>query len=251
MEEGTEHTIGESDLKAFLSVAKALSVQDKVDLEWSHDYVTRGGASGPDRPVTKLAPAHGMAQVPQSAWRSEQPQAAYNFGAASPRLIPLVYGVEAPGTPGKQGSAYAAQEPDSICNVVVTEWAAVLKAAGIRRTLCLLKPAELACYSPPGYATLLEQEGLTPACESLKEDGAWARISDTLLSAEAAGDKIAVHCSAGEGRTGVVLAAFLAAHKGLSVEAAVAEVAEAAAAASVVRKCDVATVAALLANGRA
>eukprot|EP00930_Biecheleria_cincta_P080385 TRINITY_DN68612_c0_g1_i1.p1 TRINITY_DN68612_c0_g1~~TRINITY_DN68612_c0_g1_i1.p1 ORF type:complete len:152 (-),score=19.41 TRINITY_DN68612_c0_g1_i1:423-878(-) len=53
--EGGTHMIGESDLKQYLGLAKSLSPGDKVILEWSHDYVTKGGCSGPDYPVTKLA----------------------------------------------------------------------------------------------------------------------------------------------------------------------------------------------------
>lgn len=47
--------VGESDLKQYLELAKSLAPGDKVQLEWSHDYVTVGGSSGPDRPVTNLA----------------------------------------------------------------------------------------------------------------------------------------------------------------------------------------------------
>ena len=53
--EGGTHMTGESDLKQYLDLAKSLSPGTKVNLEWSHDYVTVGGCSGPDRPITKLA----------------------------------------------------------------------------------------------------------------------------------------------------------------------------------------------------
>ena len=57
--EGTERMIGESDLKEFAGLAKSLAAGDTVDLRWSHDYVTVGGSSGPDRPCTHLARAAG------------------------------------------------------------------------------------------------------------------------------------------------------------------------------------------------
>lgn len=247
-EAGKEHLVGEADLNSYIELAKSLKPGDMVALEWSHDYVTRGGSSFPDRPVTRLVVA-AAAAASVGDQTAAGDQAAYNFGPAS-SLIPLVYGLEAPGTPGKAGSPYAAQEPSTICNVVVTEWAAMLRLAGIARTLCLLTPDELACYSPPGYASLVEQQGLRPACESVYADGAWDRICAVLAAAEAAGEKVAVHCSAGAGRTGLVLAAFLVAHKGLSAEQAVREVRDAAAAASVTRKCEVDKVEAFLARGR-
>lgn len=52
--EGTDLLVGEADFHEWLSVAKGLSEGNKVQLEWKHDYVTVGGSSGPDRPVTKL-----------------------------------------------------------------------------------------------------------------------------------------------------------------------------------------------------
>ncbi|KAI9008534.1 flp protein [Hyaloraphidium curvatum] len=35
---------------------KALKPNDKVVLDWNHDYVTRGGSKSPERPVVKLEP---------------------------------------------------------------------------------------------------------------------------------------------------------------------------------------------------
>ena len=70
--EGGTHMVGESDLKQYLDLAKSLSPGDKVILEWSHDYVTVGGSSGPDRPVTKLAalatPAADSAGAENGLW---------------------------------------------------------------------------------------------------------------------------------------------------------------------------------------
>ena len=54
MEAGTEHLVGEGDLHSCIGIAKELQAGTKVNIEWSHDYVTVGGSSGPDRPVKKL-----------------------------------------------------------------------------------------------------------------------------------------------------------------------------------------------------
>ena len=52
---GSEHAVGEADLgEASKTVAQLLQPGDKVQLEWSHDYVTVAGSSGPDRPVSHL-----------------------------------------------------------------------------------------------------------------------------------------------------------------------------------------------------
>lgn len=52
---GAEHVVGEGDLgEASKTVAQVLRPGDKVKLEWSHDYVTIDGSSGPDRPVSCL-----------------------------------------------------------------------------------------------------------------------------------------------------------------------------------------------------
>lgn len=56
VKEGNQYMIGEQDLREFRSAAEALKPGQKLLLEWSHDYVTINGSSGPDRPVRKLVP---------------------------------------------------------------------------------------------------------------------------------------------------------------------------------------------------
>lgn len=53
--EGKDHLVGEKDLGAFVDLAKSLQAGDKVNLDWNHDYVTKGGSKFPDRPVVNLA----------------------------------------------------------------------------------------------------------------------------------------------------------------------------------------------------
>ena len=56
--QGDEISATEQDMKGSgcLARAKALESGAKVRLEWTHDYVTVGGSSGPDRPVIALEP---------------------------------------------------------------------------------------------------------------------------------------------------------------------------------------------------
>lgn len=64
----------------------------------------------------------------------------YNFGNVSEKA-PTVFGVEAPGVPMKPGGKY--NDPGSVPNSVVEDWAVFLKENGVTRTLCLLKQEEL------------------------------------------------------------------------------------------------------------
>mmetsp|Transcript_141289 Transcript_141289/g.393777 ORF Transcript_141289/g.393777 Transcript_141289/m.393777 type:complete len:130 (-) Transcript_141289:154-543(-) len=68
------------------------------------------------------------------------------------------------------------------------------------------------------------------------QPGAARKAMAALRSAEAAGEKVVVHCCAGQHRTGMVLAAWLVERYGLSAEDAVAEVLAQASSANV-RRC--------------
>ena len=47
--------VGQSDFtEAHLAIANSLQPNDKITLKWNHDYVTIGGGSSPQRPVTDL-----------------------------------------------------------------------------------------------------------------------------------------------------------------------------------------------------
>lgn len=49
---GDTHHVGTKDLGEFKN--ESLVEGDMVELDWNHDYVTRAGASFPERPVTRL-----------------------------------------------------------------------------------------------------------------------------------------------------------------------------------------------------
>ncbi len=175
----------------------------------------------------------------------------YNFACADPANLPLIFGVEAPGTPGKADSPYAAQEPASIPSKVVDDWVAFLKGCGIKRTVCLLKSAELACYQEPGYAGGCQSAGLNPTCIDIFSDGAAAKLFAALDAAETADEKVAVHCSGGEGRTGLLLGSWLVHSKGMAAEDAAATVLAAAKEAGVARKCTPHKLDAFIKDGKA
>ena len=52
---GKEFCISEKDMGTWVDVATNLTENDQVAIEWQHDYVTRNGCSGPERPVIRLS----------------------------------------------------------------------------------------------------------------------------------------------------------------------------------------------------
>lgn len=65
----------------------------------------------------------------------------------------------------------------------------------------------------------------------------YARIVEAFKDAEAAGERVAVHCRGGEGRTGNAIAAWLIARHGMTPEEAEAEVLGHAAKVGAARRC--------------
>jgi len=130
----------------------------------------------------------------------------FNFGIASSKSS-LLFGVEAPGVPMKPGGSY--NDPQSVPTSIVDEWIDHLQENDIKRTLCLLKPDELECYSDPGYVELCKAGGVTPTVVNVFDPDASTKVVEAYQQAMEAGEKIAVHCSGGEGRTGVVMGAIL------------------------------------------
>jgi hypothetical protein len=149
--------------------------------------------------------------------------AEYGFGSPS-KEEEYVFGSQRPGVPGK-----------FVQKQVVDEWVAYMKKQGIRRVICLLSEEEL------GYYPTLAGGLLGAYTESFGPDNVlWAPTPDKrLLSEEAVkhichylhaavlqGEKVVVHCSAGIGRTGQALAAWLVYYHNLSERKAIKAVEE-------------------------
>ncbi|HEY7984007.1 MAG TPA: dual specificity protein phosphatase family protein [Ktedonobacterales bacterium] len=115
--------------------------------------------------------------------------------------------------------------------IEVAVWLAFMRARGVRRVVCLLTPDQLSYYDD-----LLGQYRAQFGAERVRcapipdlyladlpmlTDG----ILPFLAEADQTGEPVVVHCSAGIGRTGHVLAAWLAAGRGYSNAAAIAAVA--------------------------
>jgi len=79
----------------------------------------------------------------------------------------------------------------------------------MKHVLSLLNDEEYAFYAEPGYVEGLKNAGFDQSkitCVNVFDAGAADKTEAALASAKAAGEKLVLHCSGGEGRTGVVLA---------------------------------------------
>merc|ERR1712226_115604 len=97
-----------------------------------------------------------------------------------------------------------------------------MKEKGICRGLSLMTNEEMSWFPEPG----LLSAGVLPVYDHVltTQPGAAKDIMKKLQAAEAANEKIVVHCCAGQHRTGTVLAAWLVARYSSSAEEAVEEV---------------------------
>lgn len=100
-----------------------------------------------------------------------------------------------------------------------------MKSRGIKRVVCLLPKSQLDYYKgiPGGLLKLYnnefgEENVLSAPVEDfhLPEPNKLKQILDFLKNSDKMKEKVVVHCSGGLGRTGVVLAAWLAHGRGLS-----------------------------------
>ncbi len=99
----------------------------------------------------------------------------------------------------------------------------VLHSAGVRAVVCLLNiPSDKAVYEAAGFAFLYlpVPDGGVPTIEQATEFVLFVRTQRTAQR------PVAVHCEAGLGRTGTMLAVYLIS-EGLSAEAAIRRVRDA------------------------
>lgn len=104
----------------------------------------------------------------------------------------------------------------------VAEWSALLEDAGVSRVICLLSEAEAGQYGlPEAYADRFAVEHVPIRDRHLPEPAMLDRAIDLLEEANYAGERVAIHCNAGLGRTGLVAAAWLTRAHGYEPEGAV------------------------------
>ncbi len=137
----------------------------------------------------------------------------YKFAAASPRET-IVFGSARPG--------YSSEK--------VNEWIEFMESQHIKRVCCLLSHTQLDRYSDL-LGVYRQTFGCDHVCWSPIEDFQLAdrqiltqQILPFLAIADNLSEKVVIHCSAGIGRTGHVLAAWLVAQRGFSNKTAIATV---------------------------
>lgn len=143
-----------------------------------------------------------------------------NFAPATPEEE-IVYGAARPGR-------YRAGNP----NEAVDDWIATARSNDIKRICCLLSERHLRLYTDLLGAYELEF-GEERVCHAPISDFSYAdsnTLTDDILpclqTADRADERVLVHCSAGSGRTGHVLVAWLVTARDYSFEDAIAAVRE-------------------------
>jgi hypothetical protein len=147
------------------------------------------------------------------------------FGLGSPaKDEKLVFGAQRPGYPGK-----------FVQRQVVDDWITFMKVQGVCRIVCLLPDEELKYYPTLSggllglYVDTFGKDNLiwAPTADRQLPTGEAVRhILYFLHDATLKGEKSVVHCSAGLGRTGLVLAAWLVYHHNLTERKAIKTVEE-------------------------
>ena len=143
----------------------------------------------------------------------------FNFGPACEGER-MVFGAKRPGHPS-----------ETVSLAEVQEWLSFMKGEGVRRVCCLLPPLELLYYKDDLLHIYRREFGRDEVCWAPVEE--YHLITVSLLKYQVLpflegsvvkGEPAVVHCSAGSGRTGQVLAAWLVSGHGFSADKALASV---------------------------
>jgi atypical dual specificity phosphatase len=101
-------------------------------------------------------------------------------------------------------------------------WTAVLAEVEVSTVVCLLSESEAGRWGlPEAYGGSFETHHVPIRDRHLPSSADLARAVDLLAAATADGGRVAVHCNAGLGRTGVVAAAWLVSERSHAPTAAV------------------------------
>ncbi|MBU7018016.1 MAG: dual specificity protein phosphatase family protein [Theionarchaea archaeon] len=139
----------------------------------------------------------------------------YGFGPAS-EDEKIVFGAQRPGYPLQ-----------SVQRHTIEEWISFMKNQGIKRVCCLLSEDQLDSYEGNLLEIYREEFGYGNVCWAPMEDFHLCnpvtlkkKILPFLKDSDAKGEKVVVHCAAGIGRTGHILAAWLVFGRKFPVEEA-------------------------------
>ena len=150
----------------------------------------------------------------------------YNFSKASSR-DDIVYAACRPGhAHPREGLIVTPRGPPTKVEPVA-KWVDFMKDRGIKRVLCLLTRSELTFYSESllaQYRKLFANDDVVETVSDIYSKDARKRILEALDSAARANEKIVIHCSAGQSRSGACCALWLHHRYKLPIDEAVDEV---------------------------
>lgn len=162
----------------------------------------------------------------------------YNFSKASSRDA-IVYAACRPGHAHPREGLVATPRGPPTKVESVAKWVEFMKEHGIKRVLCLLTRSELTFYSESllaQYRKLFANDDVVETVSDIYSKDARKRILEALDSAAEAREKIVIHCSAGQSRTGACCALWLHHRYKLPIDEAVNEVNSFASTANVYRQ---------------